>query len=57
MGKDCTSVPQPSSWGTCRMSQQVLFASGGRTTLLQELSIGDLGRDNDNIITGGQVPQ
>ncbi|CAN0038665.1 unnamed protein product [Rangifer tarandus platyrhynchus] len=38
------------------MSQHVLFASGGRTTLLQELSIGDLGRDPDSVITGGQVP-
>ena len=39
------------------MSKQVLFASGGRTTLLQELSIGDLGTDDDTVITGGQVPQ
>lgn len=38
------------------MSKQVLFASGGRTTLLQELSVGDLGTDDDAVITGGQVP-
>lgn len=47
---------QKACGNTCRMSKQVLFASGGRTTLLQELSVGDLGTDDDAVITGGQVP-
>lgn len=47
---------QKACGNTCQMSKQVLFASGGRTTL-QELSIGDLGRDDATVITGGQVPQ
>lgn len=48
---------QKACGNTCQMSKQALFASGGRTTLLQELSIRDLGRDDATVITGGQVPQ
>lgn len=41
---------------TCQMSKQVRFASWRKDTLLQELSIGDLG-ETIAVITGGQVPQ